>query len=122
MTATIDGERVKISPHELPGEVEWRVDLLRWYVTKVVIDLIWIPKAEIPTYLDVVVRALVAECGLHPVEAELVTDTAAPMLQRFDFPPNVSPAQWQGLEDYLHETWDALQERYINIVSSSPQR
>jgi len=122
VTATIDGERVKISPHELPGEVEWRVDLLHWYVTKLVIDLMWFPKAEIPTYLDVVARALVVDCELHPIEAKLVTDTAAPMLQRLDFPPSVPPERWQGLEDHLHETWDALQERYVNIVSSSPQR
>ena len=96
--------------------------MLRWYVTKVVTDLMWFPKAEVAAYLAWAKQALVAECDLHPLEAELITDTAGPMLEHLDFPPSVSPNAWQGFEDYLHETWDVLQERYVNIVSSSPQR
>lgn len=98
------------------------MDLLRWYVTKVVVDLMCLPKTEVAAYLLHVRQSLVAECDLHPVEAELITNTAGPMLERLDFPPFFAPEGWQALADHLHESWDALQERYVSIVSSSPQR
>jgi hypothetical protein len=45
-TFEIDGEVYAMSPHEMPGEVEWRADYLRWMVRRFVHYLARRPRAE----------------------------------------------------------------------------
>ncbi|QOT76346.1 hypothetical protein [Cupriavidus basilensis] len=122
VVASVDGTKISVSPYELPGEVEWRVDMLHWYITKVVLDLMWLPREELMAYLERTKQALVAESNLHQLEADLVVDAASSTLQRLDWSPTGAPEARARLVDHVHSTWDALQERYVNIVSSSPQR
>lgn len=122
LEASVSKERIKLSPHELPGEVEWRVDLLHWYVQKLVFDLIWLPMEEQPAYLGRLQDVLVTDCQLHHLEAQLVAELADSSLKSLEGRLRQNAQGQRRLLERMHTSWDVLQDRYTSLVLSSVRR
>jgi len=110
---------VVLSPHELPGEVEWRVDLLEWYAKRLVFNAVRLtPHARMAT-LAHARAALEHENRLHPLEAQAVVILASQVLERFGFPGLSGPPEaFLRLDENMDRDWDALQRRYSHILAA----
>ncbi|MBB5428272.1 hypothetical protein HDG40_006459 [Paraburkholderia sp. JPY158] len=76
--ATIQvGDRIyELTPEEMPGEVEWRLALLKWLGRKAFFYLISLPLEDHVHKLVRVERDLVRRTWLHTVEARAVVQGA----------------------------------------------
>ncbi|MDH6149554.1 MULTISPECIES: hypothetical protein [Paraburkholderia] len=117
VTAFIDGRAISVPPHELPGEVEWRVDLLRWLVRKVFFHLASLRRDERVPALLAIEKRLVAKSGLHVVEAEAVAESA--LLSIKDASDEDASAIMNAIklhEAHLESEWTMLEQRYNKII------
>jgi hypothetical protein len=72
VTVDVDGEKYRLSPHEMPGEIEWRIDFIRWLIFKTFLYVSPIPPRQ---RMGVLLRAedqLIRSTNLHPFEARAV--------------------------------------------------
>lgn len=68
-TVKIAGRRYEIPPEEIPGEVEWRADLIAWLVQKTSRELLSLPVSEHMKRLVDKARLHMLHMGLQEVEA-----------------------------------------------------
>ncbi|WP_459190557.1 hypothetical protein [Ralstonia pseudosolanacearum] len=110
---------VVLSSHELPGEIEWRVDLLAWYVKRLVMNAVRLtPQARMAT-LAHARAALLQEVGLHSMEAKAVVTSARQVLERLGFPGMTGPPEgFLRVDEDLEAEWGALQRRYSHILAA----
>ncbi|WP_128972470.1 hypothetical protein [Burkholderia pseudomallei] len=119
ISAQVGRRHVVVSAHEMPGEVEWRVDLLTWYAKRLVLHAVHLaPQARV-ALLAHARAVLESENGLHPSEAQAVVEMANRILERFGL-PGVSgqPEGFLRVDEHLEKEWDALQRRYSHIVAA----
>ncbi|UGS91492.1 hypothetical protein KOL96_10270 [Ralstonia wenshanensis] len=119
LSVRLGGKDVVLPAHELPGEVEWRVEMLNWYVMRLVCNTVQLatqPRLAMLTYAR---YALVQESGLHSLEAQVVVDMAGRLLERAGFRGVSGPIQgFAGVEATLQGDWDKLQRRYHRILAT----
>jgi hypothetical protein len=75
-TVEVAGDAYELPPHDMPGELQWRVDLLKWLVRKIFHYLGSLPKDQWIQKLLVVERELMTKTGLHIIEAQAVAESA----------------------------------------------
>jgi hypothetical protein len=76
VSVDIDGEKYRLSPHEMPGEIEWRIDFIRWLVARTSCQLLALPaEGRIAALLEVE-QELIRKTNLHPIEAQVVAEGA----------------------------------------------
>jgi hypothetical protein len=117
VTALIDGQTITVSPQELPGETEWRVDLMRWLVRKVFFHLASLSRDERIQALLAIEKRLVATSGLHVVEAEAVAESALVSIK--DVSDEDASAVMKAIklhEAHLEVEWTLLEQRYKKII------
>ncbi len=119
LSVHVSGKDILLPGHELPGEVEWRLDLLNWYTQRLVCHAIQLaPQARI-ALLAYARYALVRENGLHVVEAQSVVEAAGRMLERIEYRGVSGPVQgFVEVDATLQADWDALQRRYHRILAT----
>jgi hypothetical protein len=76
VSVDIDGEKYRLSPHEMPGEIEWRIDFIRWLVARTSCQLLALPTEERIAALVGVEQDLIRKTNLHPIEAQVVAEGA----------------------------------------------
>lgn len=115
--ARIDGHPFSVPPHELAGETAWRVDVIRWFVRKVFLVLVSLPKDDrIPELLKME-QALMTEHGFHKMEAEAIAERALTSYEQLGYEKvellrNAMALQLGDLQTQL----DELVQRFKEIV------
>lgn len=117
ITVQVGGRNIELPEHEMPGEVEWRRDLLQFFVTRLVCDALpCSPSVRESVFLQAR-QELVVEQGLHPLEFQFVLDLSRRMLARFE---NSMPKQgvraFAEIDASLNQQWSALESRYRRIL------
>lgn len=123
VVATVDGKRLYVSPYEMPGEVEWRVDLMHWHSHRIAFELLLLPSDAAAACLERMSSELVLESHLHHLEAGCVLDAARVLLSRLK--PRVTSISMQvvsRLERRIEARWEKLTERYVAIVLASARK
>lgn len=119
LSVRVGGQDVLLPGHELPGEVEWRLDLLNWYTQRLVCHAAQLASQARTALLAYAHYALVQENGLHVVEAQSVVEAAGRMLEQIGHRRLSGPAQgFAGVDAALQAEWDALQRRYRRILAT----
>jgi hypothetical protein len=117
VTTLIDGQAITVPPQELPGETEWRVDLLKWLVRKVFFHLASLSREERIQALLAIEKRLATKSGLHVVEAEAVAESA--LLSIKDVSDEDARAVMKAIklhEAHLEVEWTLLEQRYKKII------
>jgi hypothetical protein len=122
VTIEIEGENIELPPQVLPGEVEWRADLLTWLVRKCVSDYIGTPVQQRDELGDTIELQLIVHTGLHPLEARTVLQEAYALLggltdDEYQDMTNGNPL----LAGHVRVEWDGLKARYAKILRSSAE-
>lgn len=119
VSVDMKGRPIVLPAHELPGEVEWRVDMLNWYAQRLICHVVQLAPQARTALLAYARYALVQENGLHLTEAQAVVDAASQVLTRIG-PQGVSgPVQgFAEVDATLQADWDALQRRYHRILAT----
>lgn len=116
LSLKFDGRLVELSAQETPGEIEWRVDLLRLLIRRTLFQLAaWPTDSRIPNLLKLE-RELVVETGLHEMEARTVAEGALTLLgdlcdEEVDSLANGSAL----LHAHIETDWSNLVARYVEI-------
>ncbi|MEM5366428.1 hypothetical protein V4C53_10325 [Paraburkholderia azotifigens] len=111
-----------LSLHEMPGEVDWRIEFLQWLTRKVVFYLTTLPETDVIQSLLRVERELILETGLHSLEAQAVTEAALVEFQNLGEKERKELVEDQArFQQYSMKEWTALTERYAQIVRSQCQ-
>lgn len=118
----LEGEKIDLPAQVLPGEVEWRADLLRWLVRKCVSDY---GETHIQQWDDLdetMELQLIVHTGLHPLEAQTVVREAQGLIGALTADEYASLTNGNPLfkEQVLAE-WDGLKARYAQILRSSAE-
>ncbi|AQV95661.1 hypothetical protein BJN34_17410 [Cupriavidus necator] len=119
ISVQVGRQHVVVSAHEMPGEVEWRVDLLTWYAKRLVLHSVRLaPQARI-ALLAHARAVLESENGLHPLEAQAAVDSANRILERLGSPGVSGPPEaFIRMDACLANEWDALERRYRRILAA----
>jgi hypothetical protein len=120
VTIEIEGESIELPPQVLPGEVEWRADLLKWLVRKCVSDYIGTPVQQRDEFDGAIELQLIVHTGLHPLEARTVVQEAYALLggltaDEYEDMTNGNPL----FAGHVQVEWDGLKARYAKILRSS---
>ena len=117
----IDGKSFSLSPNEMHGEIEWRIEVLRWLVRKTCLFLVSLPKEEwIPNLLEVE-KSLMVDTGLHRLEAQAVAEST--LKTASDLTDSDIRALGNGAPYFralINHEWELLRERYREMVRSQP--
>src|ERR1700674_1426273 len=76
ITVDVDGEKYRLSPHEMPGEIEWRIDFIRWLIARTFHYLSTLPREDRIKKLVDIENELIRRTNLHPIEAQAVAEGA----------------------------------------------
>ncbi len=121
LSMEIDGESFPISPNEMEGEIEWRVDVLRWLVRKTFHYLASVPRDDWYSRLLEVEKSLMLDTGLHRLEAQAVTESALRTASELTEASLRDLNQGEKYFDALiNREWELLRERHREIVRSQP--
>ncbi|GAB3630348.1 hypothetical protein PTE30175_03580 [Pandoraea terrae] len=119
VTVELGRKSVVLSAHELPGEVEWRVDLLTWYAKRLAVATVVLTPQARQAMLAHARTELVSEHALHPLEARLVVESARKVLERWGFPgAPLQPECQLRLEEEMLKEWAELQRRWRRVVAA----
>lgn len=119
LSVRVGGQDVVVPGHELPGEVEWRLDLLTWYGQRLICHAVQLAPQARNAMLAYSRYALVQENGLHVTEAQAVVDASSQVLERIGNRGVSVPAQgFVGFDSALEHEWDMLQRRYSRILAT----
>lgn len=112
------GKHIVLPAHELPGEVEWRVDMLGWYAKRLAFHSVLLAPQARNAILAYARHALINESGLHPLEAKAVVDASSQALARLGFPGvSGSVHGFAGADSSLAQDWEALQRRFSRMLA-----
>ncbi len=123
LTVEIGDEVYDLSPQEMPGEVQWRVAMLRWLVRKIFHYLASLPQDQWIQRLLVVERELMTKTGLHMHEARAVAEGA--LLSIHDLSPSeieVIARKAVYFESLIKYEGEKLEKRYAKIVRKHAHR
>ncbi|PRX33454.1 hypothetical protein B0G75_103682 [Paraburkholderia sp. BL18I3N2] len=117
LVANIAGETVALPPHEMPGEIEWWVEVLKWHVRKTFYFLASVPPSERIEKLLQVEQSLVSKSQFHTLEAQAVAEAALVSIQDVsdEDVANLTKAR-KLIDDQLATEWSALVSRYTKII------
>jgi hypothetical protein len=121
LTMKIDGQSIQVSPDEMEGEVEWRIEVLRWRVRKTFHYLASIPRDDWYASLLEVEKSLMLDTGLHRLEAQAVAESAlrtASELSESSLRHLNQGAKY--FDALINGEWQLLRERHREIVRSQP--
>jgi hypothetical protein len=117
ITVDIDGEKYRLSPHEMPGEIEWRIDFIRWLIARTFHYLATLPPDDRIKNLLRVEDQLIRRTNLHPIEAQAVAEGA--LLSIDDVAAEDIPALESGnpfFAAHVKSEGDVLMGRYMSLV------
>ncbi|QCP48255.1 hypothetical protein FAZ95_03025 [Trinickia violacea] len=117
ITVDIDGEKYRLSPHEMPGEIEWRIDLIRWLIARTFHRLSTLPSDGRIKALVQIEDELIRKTNLHPIEARAVAEGA--LLTLDDVDAEDMPALKAGtplFDAHVKSEGDILMGRYLSLV------
>lgn len=113
----IDGQIVQLPATEMAGEMEWRIDVLRWLVRRVFFHLVSLQPAARETRLQTVEWELVVDFNLHALEAQGVIEGATHSIQSLSDEEVARLNKARRLfESQLTDEWKDLAKRYWSIV------
>ena len=116
-TVEVAGDAYELPPHDMPGELQWRVDLLKWLVRKIFHYLASLPKDQWIQKLLVVERELMTKTGLHILEAQAVAEGALASIQDLSVSEVDDLARIAVFMDARSKSdGEALTKRYEKIV------
>ncbi|MGY6122166.1 hypothetical protein ACW9YQ_17685 (plasmid) [Paraburkholderia strydomiana] len=117
LVANIAGETVTLPPHEMPGEIEWRVEVLKWHVRKTFYFLASLPSSERIQKLLQVEQSLITKSHFHTLEAQAVAEAALVSIQDVsdEDAANLKKAR-KLIDGRLATEWSALVSRYTKII------
>jgi hypothetical protein len=119
VTVDIDGERYRLSPHEMPGEIEWRIDFIRWLILRTVYEVSVLPPKKRMEALVRVESELMRKTKLHPIEAEAVIGGALHSLDDYSEGEIAEMRAKRSLFDSQVEAQGAvLIARYLDLVKN----
>ncbi|MGF6610598.1 hypothetical protein OKW45_005520 [Paraburkholderia sp. WSM4175] len=117
ITVDVDGERYRLSPHEMPGEIEWRIDFIRWLIARTFHHLATLPPDERIKSLLCVEDELIRKTNLHPIEARAVAEGALISIDDVDDSEISALESGKPLfEAHVKSEGDALMGRYRSLV------
>lgn len=117
ITLDIDGEKYRLSPHEMPGEIEWRIDFIRWLIAKIFHHLATLPREERIQTLLRIEDELIRRTNLHPIEARGVAEGALISIDEVDDSGLSALASGRPLfEAHVKNEGDVLMTRYKALV------
>jgi hypothetical protein len=120
VTVELEGEKIDLPAQVLPGEVEWRADLLQWLVRKCVSDY---AETHIQQWDDLDEKMelqLIVHTGLHPLEARTVVQEAQALLNGLAADEYASLTNGSPLfKGQVLAEWEGLKARYAQILRSS---
>jgi hypothetical protein len=122
VTIELEGESIDLPAQVLPGEVEWRADLLKWLVRKCVSDYIATPVQQRDEFDNTIELQLIVHTGLHPLEARIVLQEAYALLggltaDEYEAMTNGNPL----FKGHVRTEWDGLKARYAKILRGSAE-
>ncbi|MFC5431078.1 hypothetical protein ACFPTO_20065 [Paraburkholderia denitrificans] len=123
ISVDIDGEQFRLSPHEMPGEIEWRIDFIHWLVARTACQLLAQPRDERIAALVALERDLIRKTNLHPIEAQVVAEGALLTLGDIDEEKTwlAKPDELQLDVDVKREG-DVLLSRYRSLIRQYGRR
>lgn len=119
ITVDVEGERYRLSPHEMPGEVEWRIDFIRWLILRTFHQVSGLPAAKRVQTLVSLEVDLMRKTNLHPYEAEAVVRGALHTLDEYTADEIADMSSKRSFYDSKVESEGAvLIARYLDLVRS----
>jgi hypothetical protein len=117
LTTEICNETVTLPPHEMPGEIVWRVDVLKWHVRKTLYYLASIPRRERVQRLLDVEQELMCKAHFDAYEAQAVAEAAIDAIKDLSDEDAAGLTKARKLIDgHLAMEWSVLVDRYMALV------
>jgi hypothetical protein len=117
ITVDIDGEKYRLSPHEMPGEIEWRIDFIRWLIEKIFHYLATLARKDRVRNLLRIEDELIRRTNLHPIEARAVVEGALISIDDIgDSDISALESGKQLFDAQVKTKGDALMHRYRSLV------
>ncbi|WP_175772473.1 hypothetical protein [Paraburkholderia phenazinium] len=123
VTVEVDGEQYRLSPHEMPGEIEWRIDFIRWLISRALHQVSALPRTQRMKALIKIEDELIHRTNLHPIEARAVIGGTLWALQ--DLPEDEMWALERAkplFEARVRSEGEALMSRYLALVQHYGRR
>jgi hypothetical protein len=122
VTVELEGEKIELPAQVLPGEIEWRADLLKWLVRKCVSDYVETHIQQWDDLDEKMELQLIVHTGLHPLEARTVVREAHALLGGLTDDDYESLTNSNALfKGHVLAEWDGLKSRYAQILRSSAE-
>ena len=117
ITVDVEGERYRLSPHEMPGEVEWRIDFIRWLILRTFHQVSGLPAAKRVQTLVSLEVDLMRKTNLHPYEAEAVVRGALHTLDEYT-PDEIAEMRLKRpiYDSKVESEGTVLIARYLDLV------
>jgi len=108
-----------IPPAELPGEVDWRADFLRWHISDIASRALLLPPFMRADFFEEEDERLGEADSFAPVEVTFVIDFARRTVGSFD--GEVSRDVWAVIQGDLRRAKSDLARRHRIIFGASPE-
>jgi hypothetical protein len=117
VTVEVEGERYRLSPFEMPGEIEWRIDFIRWLIARSFHRISVLPGTKRVQALVEVESELIRKTNLHPFEAEAVVRGVLHTLEDYS-PTEIAEmrAQRSLFDSRVESEGAVLMARYLDLV------
>lgn len=117
ITVDVEGENYRLSPHEMPGEIEWRIDFIRWLIAKTFHYLASLAREDRVKNLLRIEDELIRRTNLHPIEAQAVAEGALISIDDIDDSDISALESGRPLFDaQVKSEGEVLMNRYRSIV------